>query len=227
MIAEDLLGIPYDQLKAIHGAGPQIGCVAEKSEHCACAYCTVDNARQTGKVANFGFMGGLGAPALVAFALAQYSVRITEEQARDLKRLWMRRWPEMKEFFAFIDWAVNQPFPCVEQLFAGRYVGRPNYTKACNTMAQGLASDMAKEAGWLILQATFDPASPLFGCRIVNFVHDAFMLECPEFRAREAGKELSRLMVLAGQTWCPDIKIKAKPMIMRRWSKKPEFTWAA
>jgi len=227
MIAEQILGQPYDLLKETHGAGPQAGCVAEKAEHCPCPYCTVDNARQTGKVANFGFMGGLGPVALVAFALAQYGVRLTEDQARDLKRTWMRMWPEMRKFFDYIDRCINQPFPCVEQLYSGRWVGNPIYTKACNTYAQGLAADMAKEAGWLILEATFDPSSPLFGCRIVNFVHDAFMLECPEFRAKEAAKELSRLMIEAAKVWIPDVKIKAKPVIMRRWSKKPEFAWAA
>ena len=227
MIAAQILGTPYEILKEVHGRGPQADCVAEKAEHCACGYCTVDNARQTGKVANFGFPGGLGAPALVAFALAQYGVRLTEEQARELKRTWLATWPEMKDFFNFIDWHTSQPFPSVQQLFSGRYVGNPSYTKACNTIFQGLAADMAKAAGWLILQATFDPDSPLFGCRIVNFVHDSFMSECPEARAHDAGQELSRLMILAAKTWIPDIKMKAKPVIMRRWSKKAEFAWAA
>jgi DNA polymerase-1 len=221
MIASQIVRAPYEVLKRILESQ-----TSELWEGRAFTYEQVDDLRQTGKVANFGFPGGLGAAALVAFALGNYGVRLTIEQARDLKRTWLATWPEMADYFRFIDWQVKQPFPIIEQLFSGRFRGGVTYTEACNTLFQGLAADMAKDAGWLICQGCYlDQSSPLFGCRIVNFVHDEFIIEAPEHRAHEAGAELSRLMILASRNWLPQVKIVAKPVAMRRWSKKAKQVW--
>jgi DNA polymerase-1 len=220
MIASQIMGAPYEVLKRIHESHEPEGNLTWED---------VDNARQTGKVANFGFPGGLGPAALVHFALNNYGVRITEDKARELKRAWLATWPEMRDYFKFIDWHTSQPIPRIRQLFSNRVRGFNNspraYTEACNTMFQGLAADMAKHAGWLITQACFDPNSPLYGCRIVNFIHDEFILEAPEFRAHEAALELSRLMIEAARYWLPNVRIAAKPQIMRRWSKKAKPVW--
>jgi DNA polymerase I-like protein with 3'-5' exonuclease and polymerase domains len=224
MIAAQILGRSYGPLKEEHDAGPQADCRA-KYGGCSCAYCIIDNARQTGKVGNFGLAGGLGAKALVAFALATYDVRLTEDEARGLKRVWFITWPEMPDYFRYIDSTVQSGRP-LQQLFSGRYRGDPKYTARCNTLFQGLAADMAKDAGWRICYACYvDTASPLFGCRIVNFVHDEFIVEVPEHRAHEAAMELSRLMTEAAKHWLPDVTCKAKPVLMPRWMKGAKQVW--
>lgn len=217
MIAAQILGRPYSDVKAEYDQEPR-----------GPGWDKLDELRQLGKIANFGFQGGLGAKGLVAFALSMFGIRLTEDQARKLKKDWLATWPEMADYFRFINWNVTQPVARVQQLFSGRvrgFTGARAYTEASNTMFQGLAADMAKAAGWLIIQACFDPASPLFGCRIVNFIHDEFILEAPEFRAHEAALELSRLMIQAAKDWIPDVKIAAKPQVMRRWSKKAKQVW--
>ena len=60
----------------------------------------VDNARQTAKVANFGFPGGLGIEKLILFAKKAYRVELTYEQAKRLKEQWFATWPEMLHYFA-------------------------------------------------------------------------------------------------------------------------------
>ena len=45
-----------------------------------------DDARQLAKPINFGVPGGLGVPALMAYAKAEYNVDLTFEQARELRR---------------------------------------------------------------------------------------------------------------------------------------------
>jgi hypothetical protein len=221
MLAAQIPEIPYDVLKRIFDA--------QESETWAgrlVTYDEVDAWRQTSKMGNFGFQGGMGAKSFVAFALGNYGVRITEEEARDLKRAWLATWHEMADYFRWINWQISKPFPIIEQLFSGRFRGGVNYSEAANTMFQGLAADMAKAAGWLICKGCYlDTSSPLFGCRIVNFVHDEFILEAPEARAHEVGAELSRLMVLAADEWLPDVKIVVKPVAMRRWSKKAKQVW--
>jgi DNA polymerase-1 len=217
MIAAQILGRLYPDVKAEYDQDPR-----------PANWDKLDELRQLGKIANFGFQGGLGAKGLVAFALSMFGIRLTEEQAASLKKTWLATWPEMADYFRMINRAVNQNRPQVTQLFSGRvrgFSGLRAYTEACNTMFQGLAADMAKAAGWYIIQACFDPSSPLYGCRIVNFVHDEFILEAPEDRAHEAALELSRLMIKAAGEWLPQVRIAAKPQVMRRWSKKAKPVW--
>ena len=54
---------------------------------------------QTITVENFGFPGGLSAESLVDFALKGYGVRLTVQEASELKKIWMSAFPEMQEFF--------------------------------------------------------------------------------------------------------------------------------
>lgn len=182
----------------------------------------MSDARQTGKVANFGFPGGLGAAALVFFALNNYDVRLTEDEARHLKRVWLETWPEMRQYFAWISTHTDKPFAQIQQLFVGRYRGGLRYTEACNTIFQGLGSDIAKAAGWKIIRACYDPTvqSVLYGSRVNNFIHDEFVGESPEPIAHECAFEVRRLMLEAAAPFLPNVRIDVEPALMRRYSKE-------
>ena len=181
----------------------------------------VDDARQAGKVANFGFPGGLGISRFVHFARKQYGVIITEDKARELKSDWLITWPEFRDYFKWVGALCDEPNPRIKQFYVGRYRGNLSFCEACNTFFQGLAADAAKAAGFLIARACYvERDSPLFGCRPINFVHDEFILEAPEERAHEAAVELARLMVVGASPFLPDVLPRAEPYLMRRWSKK-------
>jgi DNA polymerase-1 len=180
-----------------------------------------DTARQVGKVANFGFPGGLGAVSMVAFAASNYGVALTEDEARTLKEQWIGEFPEFIEYFRWISKLVDAPFPQIEQIFSGRFRGGVSYTEACNSFFQGLGADAAKAAGFLIAKAcNVDLESVLYGSRIVNFVHDEFILEVPEERGHACAIELASLMIRGAAPWLPDVPPRAEPLLMRRWSKK-------
>lgn len=206
-LASDILGISAEEGRRRR---------EDKEDH------EFDNARQTAKVANFGFPGGLGAAKLVLFARKTYGVEMTEDQARELKRQWLSRWPEMQKYFSYVNSLVGgNGLACLEQLRSGRIRGGATYTAACNSFFQGLGADATGHAGWLVCKACYvDTQSPLFGARIVNYVHDEMILECDEDRAADAGEELSRLMVLGASEWIPDLKLQAEPCLMRVWSKE-------
>lgn len=179
----------------------------------------VEDARQTGKVANFGFPGGLGAGRLCHFAKVTYGVTLTETQATELKGSWLRSWPEFREYFAVVAWVVEKG-ENIKQLFSNRFRGGCSFTEACNTLFQGLAADAAKAAGWLITKACYvDESSVLYGSRVVNFVHDEFILEVPTELGHECAEELARLMVKGADPWLPDVPALAEPCLMARWSK--------
>lgn len=204
-VAAQILGRTYED------------CVANKKER------EVDDARQAAKIANFGFPGGLGPTRLVHFAWAVYHVEITETAARRLKAQWLEAYPEMRDYFARINSLVGVPRPTVVQPYSGRVRGGVTYCEACNSPFQGLAADAAKNAGWLLLNACFDPDSPLCGSRIVNFIHDEFILEVPEDRGHEAAYALQRIMLDGARPCLPDVPPHiGSPVLMRRWSKKAE-----
>lgn len=182
-------------------------------------------ARQTGKVANFGFPGGLGPARLCYFAQKAYNVTLTEPEARELKRVWFETLPEMRDYFAGVDSLVDGTTGLAEivQLRSNRRRGGVSYTAACNSFFQGLAADATQAALFAVSEACYAvPESPLFGCRIVNYVHDEIIVECLEARAPEAAEELARIMLAEADKWLPDVPTKTEPLLMRWWSKDAE-----
>ena len=64
-----------------------------------------------------------------------------------------------------------------------------------------------------------DPSSYLFGCRVVNFVHDEIIIEAPEEKTHTAALVLQETMIEVFNRWTPDVPVRATPVAMRRWSK--------
>lgn len=207
------------------------------------AYRAFDYARQTAKVANFGFPGGLGIKTFVHFARKQYKVKLSEQQARELKEMWFAQWPEMRPYFEWVKsqfWqtGVEKDTCNIEQLHVGRWRGGCTFCNGCNTSFQGLASDIAKRAGWRItgecfgVLPTYDGSpSPLLGGRVVNFVHDQFFLEYPEIdpvHMHHAAMRLGEIMRIEANEYLTTVPIlveKMKPTIIRYWSKDASQVW--
>jgi DNA polymerase-1 len=189
----------------------------------------VKEARQTAKVANFGFPGGLGPDALILFAWANYGVRLTRERAIWLKVKWFEAWPEMRKYFRLIEsFKVGDRYD-VTQLVSGRLRGQCSFTAASNTMFQGLGADANHRGLWYVSRACYvEPRSPLYGSRPVNNIHDENILEVPNTLEEgiPAAKEMSRLMCSGADEYIRDVPTKAPAMLMRFWSKEPEKTGA-
>lgn len=183
----------------------------------------VKNGRQFGKVANFGFPGGLGADTFIAYAHGYMDadgkpLKITRGEAQQLKAAYLRQWPEMPHYFDRITHMVNSGAPMIQ--LSGRVRGGADFCAAANTMFQGLAADAAKEAIWQTAWECYvDAGSALFGSRIVLFLHDEIIIESPEDVAPEATDRLAVVMVAAAQRYIPDVPVKAEPTLMRSWHK--------
>jgi DNA polymerase-1 len=181
----------------------------------------VKNARNSAKVANFGFPGGCGAETFVSYALQSYNVEVSIDQSRQLRRLWFDRWYDMPDYFSHVSRLVDSGEPVVLP-YSNRARGRCCFTEACNIMFQGPGSDIAKTAGWLIMRACYvEPDSVLYqaNARIVNFVHDEFILECDAGWEHEVALELERLMLLGAEPWLRHVRIKVESVAMKYWSK--------
>lgn len=209
-VAAEILGISYEEAKRRK---------KDKSDH------DFFNARQAGKVANFGFPVGLGPKNFVSFARKTYGVELDIDAARRLKGSWLRRWPEMQKYFAHVnslpsdDWGY-----IVVQPRSGRIRARCSYTAACSTLSQGLGADAAKRAGRELAKACYVGPSILLGSRPVAFVHDQFLTEVREDDEMEAkADEICRLMKKGADFFVPDVPTTCEPVIARVWSKDAQW----
>ena len=187
------------------------------------------DARQAAKALNFGLPGGLGVKKLIAYAKNTYGVTLTEEQARTYKATWLQRQPEMNEFFRLAAAATNNPAKLGDEdcLFVERKGGNMRYSALCNRRFQALGADAAKEALWRVTRACYvEPGSPLYGCRVVAFVHDEIIAEAPCERAAAAAVELGRLMREGADVYLGKVPTKVLPQIMGVWSKAAEPVYA-
>ena len=71
--------------------------------------------------------------------------------------------------------------PNLAQPWSGRLRAGCTYCSACNSVYQGLLSDVLR-AGWYLFKACYlrgsmPGADALYGCRPVNEIHDQFLVE--------------------------------------------------
>ena len=184
--------------------------------------------RNTAKAANFGYPGGLGAEAFGNFARTSTGgeLRLSKEEAREIKNYWTTRWPEMKQYFREIEKNRAGEFYDIKMYGSNLIRANCTFTAACNTLFQGLAAHGAKRATYLAVRAAYnEPNSPFYGSRPVMFIHDEIVAEVPSDAYHEAGMELSRIMCAAMQEVVPDVKITASPAAMERWYKAADPVW--
>lgn len=184
--------------------------------------------RTAAKAANFGYPGGLGWASFQSYARKAWGVELTAAQAKQLKKDWLRHFPEMADYFKWMGRLMENGGGTadVQQLFSNRWRGKCRYTAGCNTLFQGLTADAAKAALFEVSRACYTiKSSPLYGCRPVLFVHDEIITEARREQAAAAAVEQSRIMIEVYQRYTPNTKITAESHLMDYWSKdaEPEF----
>jgi DNA polymerase I-like protein with 3'-5' exonuclease and polymerase domains len=184
----------------------------------------VKKTRQMAKVANFGYPGGMGAEAFRSYAKG-YGLEITEQDAKALRDNWFIAWPEMNQYFQFVNaqMAGHGFTGKIVQFLTDRVRGDVSFTQACNSYFQGLAADGAKKALFEVSKRCYtDPKSPLYGSKPVMFIHDEIIIETPKAGAPEAADELAKVMREVMQEFTPDVPIKTDVALMDRWYKDAE-----
>jgi hypothetical protein len=185
-------------------------------------------ARDAAKVFNFGAPGGLGAASLVDYARAGYGVTISEQQSREMKAQWLKAWPEMVTYFAWVNQAVGLGEAVLHHPITGFVRGDVGYTDGCNHLFQHLAAQGAKRALYRAAREAYaEPDSAFFGSRPVVFVHDEIIAEVLEDHAAAASGRLAQIMCEEMALLIPDVKITASPTLMRYWTKDAVETYDA
>jgi hypothetical protein len=208
MMAANVLGISYEEAKQ------------RKDDP------DVDDARQVSKPVNFGLAGGMGAQGLMRYAKANYKVEFDLIKAQWLIKIYHRTWPDMQGYF---DWiramAGGGQLATVTHIYSGRLRAGIPYTVRSNTFFQGLASDAALAALYMLIRACYaDCESVLYRhqCRVVNFPHDEAIVEVPAEpqAAHVCAMEIQNIMETTANRWITHCPTQAEPCLMWRWYKK-------
>ena len=181
-------------------------------------------ARKLAKELNFGLPGGMGVKRFIA-TVQKKGLEISHGEASRHKATWLQQWPEMKQYFKHIS-QVTEGDGLFQSFISKRYRGGCGYCDGANNYFQSRTADGAKRAVYAVVKKMYtQPTNPLYGCRLVLFLHDELIIEAPEEHAHEAAEELTRVMIEQMQTVCPDVPITAEPALMRRWYKGAEAVY--
>ncbi len=197
--------------------------------------------RNFAKPVGLGFPGGLGAKTLVTFARTTYHVNMTVDQANVFRELWREIYPEMPEFFRWLNSQVDHTNVdskggetyWYETQGYNRMRAGAGYCAAANGKSmQSLSSDGAKRGvAWLARAcyggyAVDHPYSLLSGCVPQAFIHDENLVGiADDILTTERALLVSKIMIDAMQISMPDVLIGCEPAAMRRWTKKAEAIW--
>lgn len=184
VVAAQILGVPYEEALANKKTGRYF------------------DARQHGKGANYGLLGGMGARKFAEIS------GITEAQARSIITAWKLAHPEHRPHFASI--TPQGEMYRARLPWSGR-VRVAYYSEALNFYIQGTGSDVAKEA----LRR-----SEKLGLPCIGLVHDELMWLPDAHDAEEVGRLGARCMVEAGLEVCPNVPWEQDYEVLDRWPSK-------
>jgi hypothetical protein len=202
-LGADVMKVPYKKFMRLYKGGDAVA----------------GKMRQGAKPGNFGFPVGMGINRFIQYAKDDYGVEVTESEAKNLKQVWLHRFPENVRYLAEHKKIHHRGKP-IKQFWSGRYRGGCSFTEGCNTRFQGRAADGGKLAMWRVAwRQWMEPESDLYGTDTTMFVHDELVVESPEDQAEDAREELDEVMIEAFEEVCPDMKVRTDSHITDRYAK--------
>jgi hypothetical protein len=187
------------------------------------------NARNNGKVVNFGKPGGMGWRTLKLYAKQNYGITLDDEQAQHLCSMWAETLPDGPAFLEYVHTLENDA-GLFDVTIPGTTLIRRNctYCAACNTHFQGLGAVLEGHITWLFareMHSGFTPAgrpSPMRWAHPWNFVHDEHIFEVIAEARTEVAARMIEVMREGARKYLPDVKCESELVCMKRWSKRAE-----
>ena len=95
---------------------------------------------------------------------------------------------------------------------SGRIVANRKYTEWCNHAIQASQADVTNHAWWLLHKE---------GLKVVNCIHDEFIVECAEHEAKETYKKVELILKQASKEFYPDMweHMGSEGAITNKWEK--------
>jgi len=192
--------------------------------------------RKSAKPFTLGSPGGVG-PATMVDIAAGYGIVITQDQAKATQKLHRVTFREMTPYFKKIQRNVD-PFNVDQKgrnlywfrSHMGMLVRARGYTQVANARGmQTPGAECIKLAQRLIWREMLDESldSVLFGCRLVNTIHDELLAETTTDQSKWAAQaeRISELMVKAARMILKDVFVTSEACLMSVWTKKAKPTF--
>jgi hypothetical protein len=176
------------------------------------------------KMVNFSCWAGTTVNGLRRHA-ADVGYNYSKEETIEIYNAFLESWPEAPEYFAWVKRVCGQAGIGTMACFgSNRIAGYLTYTESCSVISQGLGADATKEAlRALCRECWYKRDSLLYGCLVYNFIHDQYQVKIPDGNlAHERAEFAGHIVREAANKWLPDVPTRAKPMLVRRWSKMAE-----
>lgn len=160
------------------------------------------------KAVNFGFVYGMSAPSFQKYALSNYNLRLTLEEAREWRNKYFSMYKQIANYHKYI-WENYKNAGFTVSTPLGRAVAPKLGTDAINIPVQGAGAECTKLAVHYMVKT--DPE--VLG-KIVNVVHDSIKLEVPVVDKHYWSTLLESCMLKAWDEMnkCDAFKIKGIPM---------------
>jgi hypothetical protein len=152
---------------------------------------------------------------------------VDDWRAAEIMRAWETRW-DPEEYFS----AVARFFPdnnrwalgSIRQFVSNRVRAYIAFPDACNGIFSGLAADAAGMAYTAVCRACelAEPGEALYDCHPVLTVHDSIVLEVPLATLHASATEATRIYVEVGQSYTPDVQLRAEPAASLMLDKNAE-----
>ena len=187
--------------------------------------------RKFAKPVGLGFPGGLGPATMVEFARKTYKVEMVEEEARMMRDFWRETYPEMPQFFDWINTQTDEFGESGQYTYTtpmGMIRRGASFCAAANGCAmQSPGAEAAMMGTILVSRACYDPTqeSVLFGARPIAFVHDQLIGETTKDASLWADQceEVARLMCEGAEMVLNTVKMRCDEALLTSvWSKSAE-----
>jgi DNA polymerase-1 len=169
--------------------------------------------RTKAKPPNFGFLFGMGPPRFVSYALADYGVVFTLEEARKFRAGYLRAYPGIARWQA----RIRATMPLEMRTLGGRIRSFPSrregYTERLNHPVQGTALDGFKAA-----MALLNPRLAALGAWTMLAVHDELVVVAPESRAEEVKACVVASMVEGMSRFVTEVPVTVDAKICKNWA---------
>jgi DNA polymerase I-like protein with 3'-5' exonuclease and polymerase domains len=173
--------------------------------------------RSRAKPVNFGFLFGMGASRFVDYALTDYGVVFTLDEAKSFKQMYLRAYPGIARWQAL----MRKNMPTEVRTLGGRIRAFPDrregYTHRLNHPVQGTALDGFKAA-----MAILSPQLAQIGARIVLAVHDEFVVEAPEQHSEAAKAMVEAGMIEGMSRFVTAVPVVVEARVARNWAEATE-----
>lgn len=170
--------------------------------------------RQAAKAINFGLIYGCGAKKLKETAENQYGVDLPLTKAEDYRRQFFKVYRGIHRWLS----QLKRDRPMSIRTLSNRrrqWSECPWVTATSNSIVQGTAADITKQALALLPNALAGT-----GAKLIGTVHDEILLECPETIASDAARILQEVMVRAGEMYLKLVPVEVEIKVVDNWADK-------